>query len=76
MTLTELLPYDTAPLNKAKGRKQSEVFSLDSSDLLMEGFADAGQKPPALDRPPRLPSEANMRAKGSSEGQLILEALN
>jgi putative transposase len=41
-----------------------------------QGFADAGRKTPALDRPTRLPSEANMRAKGQPEGRRILEALN
>jgi putative transposase len=41
-----------------------------------QGFAHAGQKTPALDRPPRPPSEPRMRAKGASEWHQILEAIN
>ena len=41
-----------------------------------QGFAHAGQKSPALDRPPRLPEEPRTRAKGTSEASEILEALN
>jgi putative transposase len=41
-----------------------------------QGCAHAGQKPPALDRLPRPPSEPKMRAKGASERRPILEALN
>jgi putative transposase len=41
-----------------------------------QGSAHAGRKTPALDRPPRLPKKPNMRAKGTSEGPNIVEALN
>jgi putative transposase len=41
-----------------------------------QGSAHAGQKTPALDTPPRPPSEPSMRAKGTSERRQILEALN
>lgn len=41
-----------------------------------QGFASAGRKTPALDRPPAPPSEAKMRAKGRSERPLSLERVN
>ena len=41
-----------------------------------QGFARAGQKPPALDRPPRPPSEPKMRAKGFSEPHPLVEVVN
>lgn len=41
-----------------------------------QGSADAGQKPPALDRPAVPPSAANRRAKTRSERPLLLERLN
>jgi putative transposase len=41
-----------------------------------QGFAYAGQKTPALDRPLRPPSATRMRAKGTSERPKILEAVN
>jgi putative transposase len=37
-----------------------------------QGFADAGQKPPALDRAAALPSESEMRVKDLCEGQPLL----
>ena len=40
-----------------------------------QGFAHAGRKSPALDRPLRPPSEPTMRAKGPSERRQILEGL-
>jgi putative transposase len=39
-------------------------------------FAAAGQKPPALDTPPGLSLRTEIRAKGLSEGPLLLERLN
>jgi putative transposase len=61
----------------AAGEPPSALSTVDKAvSAARQGFADAGQKTPALDRPPRLPSEANMRAKGSSEGHARLEALN
>jgi putative transposase len=61
----------------AGGEPPSALSSVDKAvSAAGQGFADAGQKPPALDRPPRLPSEANMRAKGPSGGHLVVEALN
>jgi hypothetical protein len=41
-----------------------------------QGFADAGQKPPALDRPKPLPSGTKIRAKGLSERPVALERIN
>lgn len=41
-----------------------------------QGFAVAGQKTPALDRPSAPPSETNMRAQGRSERPLSLERVN
>ena len=41
-----------------------------------QGFAAAGQKPPALDRRTDLPSEPEMRAKGYSKGRRLMETLN
>jgi putative transposase len=37
-----------------------------------QGFADAGQKPPALDTPPSLPTRTEIRAKGFSERPICL----
>ena len=55
-------------------------FALSTVDKAVstacQGFADAGQKTPALDRPLRLPSEPKMRAKGASERSHILEVVN
>ena len=44
--------------------------------LPCQGFAGAGQKPPALDTAAALPSEPAMRAKGSSEGRTLIERFN
>ena len=41
-----------------------------------QGFAGAGQKAPALDRLPPLPSETKIRAKGLSERPMVLERVN
>ena len=41
-----------------------------------QGCAVAGQKSPALDRPPALPSETDMRAKGHAERPALLERFN
>ena len=41
-----------------------------------QGFAAAGQKPPALDRRAHLPSEPEMRAKGYSKGRRLMETVN
>lgn len=41
-----------------------------------QGFAAAGQKPPALDRRANLPSEPEMRAKGYSKGRPLMETVN
>jgi putative transposase len=41
-----------------------------------QGFAAAGQKPPALDRRASLPSEPEMRAKGYSKGRRLMETVN
>ena len=41
-----------------------------------QGFADAGQKPPALDTTVDLPSDPEMRAKGFSERLVLIERLN
>ena len=61
----------------AAGEPPSALSTVDKAvSAAGQGFADAGQKTPALDRPPKLPSEAIMRAKGSSEGHARLEALN
>ena len=57
-----------------------QPFALPTVDKAVstagQGFAYAGQKTPALDRPPRPPSEPKMRAKGPSERHLILEVVN
>ena len=41
-----------------------------------QGFATAGQKTPALDRPQAPPSETDIRAKGRSERPSLLERFN
>ena len=41
-----------------------------------QGFAAAGQKPPALDTPADLPSDPKIRAKGLSERLGLIERLN
>jgi putative transposase len=41
-----------------------------------QGFAGAGQKPPALDPAPDLPCEPKMRAKGSRERPRLLARVN
>jgi hypothetical protein len=41
-----------------------------------QGFAAAGQKPPALDTTVDLPSDPEMRAKGFSERLVLIERLN
>ena len=41
-----------------------------------QGFAVAGQKPPALDTTVDLPSDPEMRAKGFSERLVLIERLN
>jgi putative transposase len=41
-----------------------------------QGFANAGRKAPAPDRPPRLPSEAMRKAKSLSERPLSVEVAN
>ena len=45
-----------------------------------QGFANAGQKPPALDRQPALPKRTQMRAKGLPERPMrampVLERVN
>jgi putative transposase len=42
-----------------------------------QGFAVAGQKPPALDtQPPPLSSRTEIRAKGLSEGPVLVERIN
>ena len=52
-------------------------FALPTVDKVVsaarQGSAIAGQKPPALDRPPRLPSEPLTRAKRLSEGPFTVE---
>jgi putative transposase len=40
-----------------------------------QGFAAAGQKPPALDRRADLPTEPEMRAKGYCEGRRLMETV-
>ena len=37
----EVLSPNTAPLNKARGRKSKSIFCLTRTDLLMEGLAAA-----------------------------------
>jgi putative transposase len=44
--------------------------------LPCQGFAVAGQKPPALDTGANLPSESEMRAKGYSEGRRLIARVN
>jgi putative transposase len=55
-------------------------FALPTVDkatpTVCQGSAAAGQKTPALDRPPASPSKTNMRAKGRSERPLSLERVN
>jgi putative transposase len=41
-----------------------------------QGFAVAGQKPPALDAPPPLSSRTQIRAKGLTERPVLLERIN
>lgn len=41
-----------------------------------QGSATAGQKPPALDAPPALPCETEIKAKGLSERPVLIERLN
>jgi putative transposase len=41
-----------------------------------QGFAGAGQKPPALDPPPALSCKTEIKAKGLSEGARLLERVN
>ena len=57
-----------------------QPFALPTLDKAVsatcQGFAHAGQKTPALDRPPRPPLEPMTRAKGASERHRILEAVN
>ncbi len=57
-----------------------QPFALTSVDKAVstgcQGFADGGPKTPALDTPPKPPSESIMRAKGLSEQQLLVEAVN
>jgi hypothetical protein len=40
-----------------------------------QGFAAAGQKPPALDPPPALSSRTQIRAKGLTEWPVLLERI-
>lgn len=55
---------------------QHSTLLLTRADLLMEGFAAAGQKTPALDRAPGLPSESVKRAKGFCEQLDLIERIN
>ena len=61
---------DRSPAEFARSARRP--FALSSVDQAeppaCQGFAAAGQKSPALDRPASLPAESNMRAKGLSEG--------
>ena len=58
----------------------SPPFALPIADkagpLPGKGFADAVQKPPALDLGAEPPSESEMRAKGYSEGRRGIERVN
>jgi len=47
-----------------------------AAPVACQGFANAGLKQPALDSPSAPPSEPEMRAKGRSERQLLLESIN
>ena len=47
-----------------------------AAPTVCQGSAAAGQKTPALDRPPAPPSETDMRAKGRAERPRLLERLN
>jgi putative transposase len=47
-----------------------------AAPMVCQGFAAAGQKTPALDRPSVPPSEPKMRTKARSERPLLLERLN
>ena len=47
-----------------------------AGSLPCQGFAGAGQKPPALDTEGNLPSNPEMRAKGYSAGRRLLERVN
>ena len=71
---------DRTPSEFAIAAAADEPFALPTLDKALsparQGSAYAGQKTPALDRPPRPPSEPMTRAKGFSEGPPILEALN
>ena len=59
---------------------ESGPFALPTVDKakpqLCQGFAVAGQKPPALDTAAALPSEPVKRAKGLAERPRLLERLN
>jgi putative transposase len=59
--------------------RDSRPFALPHLDKAIsstcQGFACAGQKPPALDRPPSSPSESITRAKDLAEWQLEIEGV-
>jgi putative transposase len=71
---------DRTPAEFRAAAVAAQPFALPTVDKAVstapQGFAHAGQKAPALDRPLRLPSEPSMRAKGPSETHRKVEALN
>ncbi len=59
-----------------EGRRLALLIVDKAVSTASKGFAAAGQKTPALDRPLTLPSEPKMRAKRLSAQRLLLEVVN
>ena len=72
--LADRTPQEFAAVNGAPPFALSRVDKAGPAPC--QGFAVAGQKPPALDTGPGLPSEPDMRAKGYSEGRRLIERIN